>query len=174
MTTKKLPIKSRTVKEKISANRLEYSLLKIFLKEKSKLGLFHFENLGKNTEYLGFITNSKVKEILEKTSILIVPSIWQEPFALTALEGMCNGVAVIASKVGGMGEMLEDIGLLIDDIDENKLEKSIKKLIENKDLLNTFQNKSWTKYNFNQSEIVKKQDSIREDIFQNYNFINSG
>ena len=133
-----------------------------------------FENLGNNTEYLGFITNSKVKEILEKTSILIVPSIWQEPFALTALEGMCNGVAVIASKVGGMGEMLEDIGLLIDDIDENKLEKSIKKLIENKDLLNEFQNKSWTKYNFNQSEIVKKQDSIREDIFQNYNFINSG
>ena len=87
---------------------------------------------------------------------------------------MCNGVAVIASKVGGMGEMLEDIGLLIDDIDENKLEISIKKLIENKDLLNEFQNKSWTKYNFNQSEIVKKQDSIREYIFQNHNFINSG
>ena len=66
-----------------------------------------------------------------KTSILIVPSIWQEPFALTALEGVCNGAAVIASKVGGMQEMLEDVGMLINDIDAIKLEKSILSLLEN-------------------------------------------
>ena len=74
------------------------------------------KSLGKNTEYLGFISNEEVANILKKTSILIVPSIWQEPFALTALEGVCNGAAVIASKVGGMQEMLEDVGLLISDI----------------------------------------------------------
>ena len=77
-----------------------------------------FKSLGDNIEYLGFIPNDEVRKILEVTSILVVPSIWQEPFALTALEGICSGAAVIASKVGGMSEMLEDTGYLIDSIDK--------------------------------------------------------
>ena len=147
---------------KAGQNKLESSYAKNLIKE--------FNSFGKNTQYLGFVSNTNVKKILEKTAILVVPSIWQEPFALTALEGMCNGVAVIASKVGGMREMLEGIGLLIDDIDENKLENAIRKLIENDKLLMSYQNKSWSKYHFNQSSIVKKQDALRSEIFNNYNF----
>ena len=64
------------------------------------------------------LPNDEVRKILEVTSILVVPSIWQEPFPLTALEGICSGAAVIASKVGGISEMLEDTGYLIDSIDE--------------------------------------------------------
>ena len=45
-----------------------------------------------NTEYLGFIPNLEVRKILEETAILVVPSIWHEPFALTALEGICSGI----------------------------------------------------------------------------------
>tara|TARA_Y100000588_G_scaffold241134_1_gene255008 strand:+ start:850 stop:1947 length:1098 start_codon:yes stop_codon:yes gene_type:complete len=129
-----------------------------------------FESLGKNTEYLGFISNVDVSNILKKTSILIVPSIWQEPFALTALEGVCNGAAVIASKVGGMQEMLEDVGMLINDIDEIKLEKSIISLLENENLLNSYHNKSWINYKYNQKDIVKIQDEVRTNIFNKYNY----
>tara|TARA_Y100001970_G_scaffold124300_1_gene153921 strand:- start:12 stop:1109 length:1098 start_codon:yes stop_codon:yes gene_type:complete len=129
-----------------------------------------FESLGKNTEYLGFISNDDVANILKKTSILIVPSIWQEPFALTALEGVCNGAAVIASKVGGMQEMLEDVGMLISDIDAIKLEKSILSLLENENLLNYYHNKSWINYKYNQEDIVKIQDKIRTNIFNKYNY----
>ena len=129
-----------------------------------------FESLGPNTKYLGFITNDKVVEHLKKASIMIVPSIWQDPFPLTALEGMCNGAAVIASKVGGMAEMLEDIGLLIDNIDAEKLKESINSLIVNKKLLRFYQDNSWNKYQYNQKDIVKKQDLIRRKIFDTYNF----
>jgi len=130
----------------------------------------NFKLLGDNTEYLGFISNERVQEILNEISILIVPSIWQEPFALTALEGMCSGSAVIASKVGGMREMLEGTGLLIENINEKILEKKIRELIENKALLKHYQNKSWFNYKYNQSEIVKNQDLIRKKIFSNFNF----
>ncbi len=129
-----------------------------------------FESLGKNTEYLGFISNKEVSNILKKTSILIVPSIWQEPFALTALEGVCNGAAVIASKVGGMQEMLEDVGMLINDIDAIKLEKSILSLLENENLLSNYHNKSWINYKYNQKDIVKIQDKVRTNIFNKYNY----
>ena len=129
-----------------------------------------FKSLGSNTEYLGFIPNDIVVEHLKRASILVVPSIWQEPFALTALEGMCNGAAVIASKVGGMAEMLANIGLLIEDIDAEKLEKAIHSLIINKKLLKLYQNNSWNKYEYNQKDVVKKQDSIRKKIFNTYSF----
>ena len=130
-----------------------------------------FESLGPNTKYLGFVTNDKVSEHLKKVSILVVPSIWQEPFALTALEGMCNGAAVIASKVGGLTEMLLDIGLLIDEIDAEKLKKCINSLIVDKKLLENYQNNSWYKYQYNQKDIVKKQDFIRRKIFNTYYFL---
>ena len=127
-----------------------------------------FKSLGNNTEYSGFISNSEVKEIMKTLSILVVPSVWEEPFGLTALEGFCYGAAIIASKVGGLEEMLDGTGLLIKDIDEIKLEKSITSLIQNKKLLEDYQNKSWTNYKYNQSQIVKKQDMIRNEIFNNF------
>ena len=129
-----------------------------------------FRSLGENTEYLGFIDNDKVKKILDKTSILVVPSIWQEPFALTALEGVCSGSAVIASKVGGMREMLADTGFLIDEINEDKLKEAILCLLKDKNILIEYQNKSWNNYRYNQSDIVKIQDGIRKDIFNTFNF----
>jgi glycosyltransferase involved in cell wall biosynthesis len=127
-----------------------------------------FIALGHNTEYSGFLSNNEVKEIMKTLSILVVPSLWREPFGLVALEGFCYGVAVIASKVGGLNEMLDGTGLLIKDIDEIKLEKSITSLIQNKKLLKDYQNKSWINYKFNQSQIVKKQDRIRNEIFNSF------
>tara|TARA_B110000116_G_C16799341_1_gene569141 strand:+ start:4104 stop:5207 length:1104 start_codon:yes stop_codon:yes gene_type:complete len=127
-----------------------------------------FDSLGENTKYLGFLPNKKVKQILEQVSILIVPSLWEEPFALTALEGVCSGAAVIASRVGGMKEMLQDTGLLIPKIDSKKLEKSIENLIKDDMLLKQYQNKAWQNYQYNQSDIIKLQDQLREKIIINF------
>lgn len=129
-----------------------------------------FNSLGKNVEYLGFIANKEVKNYLEKASILVVPSIWEEPFALTALEGFCYGTAIIASKVGGMSELLKDTALLIEDINQEKLKDSIKKLILDKDLLIKYQKKSWVNYKYNQSDIVILQDNLRKNIFKKFKF----
>ena len=136
----------------------------------SKKLISDFKLLGPNTEYLGFVKNSEVKKILTTTSILVVPSIWQEPFALTALEGMCSGAAIIASRVGGMGEMLSNTGMLIDNIDEYKLRDALKTMIVNKDILQRYQKNSWNNYQYNQTDIVKKQDLIRNKIFKLHKF----
>ena len=68
--------------------------------------------------------------------------------------------------------MLEDTGYLIDSINETKLKDAIKLLIENKDLLLEFQNKSWNRYRYNQTTIVSKQDKFRDEIFKKYKVIN--
>lgn len=127
-----------------------------------------FKALGKNTSYLGFVKNIEVQEILKSASILVVPSLWDDPFPLTALEGLSNGVAIIASKRGGLIEMLSEKGLLLEDIDEDSLQKSILSFINNHKLLVNYQNKSWNDYIYNQNDVSKLQDKIRRQIFNSY------
>lgn len=127
-----------------------------------------FLKLGQNTDYYGFINNTKVQKILKNASILVVPSLWDDPFPLIALEGLSNGVAVIASNRGGLNEMLKNSGILIDEIDENKLTRAINNLIINEEKLKYYQNKSWNNYNYNQDLIVKNQDNLRMNIFNHY------
>ena len=64
--------------------------------------------------------------------------------------------------------MLQDTGLLIPKIDSKKLEKSIENLIKDDMLLKQYQNKAWQNYQYNQSDIIKLQDQLREKIIINF------
>ena len=44
----------------------------------------------------------------ESAWVQIVPSIWEEPFGLAAAEAMMRGTAVIASRTGGLAEIVQD------------------------------------------------------------------
>ena len=80
-----------------------------------------FNSIGKNTEYTGFISNEKVKEIMSHASIVVVPSLWNEPFGLVAAEAMSRGAAVISSNLGGLKEVVGNSGIVIDNIDDDNL-----------------------------------------------------
>ena len=55
------------------------------------------------------------KQLVASADICIAPSIWQEAFSLAVAEPMICGKAVIASRVGGIPELIEDgvRGLLV-------------------------------------------------------------
>jgi len=53
-------------------------------------------------------------EELANASVVVVPSLWPEPFGLTALEAMASGAALIASPRGGLREVAGDAALYID------------------------------------------------------------
>ena len=67
---------------------------------------------------------------MKRASIIIIPSLWQEPFGLVAAEAMSNGIAIIASSVG-LTEIIDKNGILIKNITSNKIERSLIKLIDN-------------------------------------------
>lgn len=72
------------------------------------------DNHISNIELLGHIKREDALEIVKKSSAQIVPSQWHEPFGLVAIEAFACGKPVIASNVGALSDIVEDMqtGLL--------------------------------------------------------------
>ncbi|MBK3757419.1 glycosyltransferase family 4 protein [Stutzerimonas frequens] len=47
-------------------------------------------------------------EFMQSIDVLVVPSLWAEPFGLVAVEGCANQLPVIASDMGGLPEIIRD------------------------------------------------------------------
>jgi UDP-glucose:(glucosyl)LPS alpha-1,2-glucosyltransferase len=58
-------------------------------------------------------------------AITVVPSRWQEPFGRTAAEALAAGSAVIASRSGGLPEVLGQAGLLLPGVTQEAIEDAI-------------------------------------------------
>tara|TARA_B100000963_G_scaffold181977_1_gene158332 strand:+ start:1117 stop:2229 length:1113 start_codon:yes stop_codon:yes gene_type:complete len=127
-----------------------------------------FKDIGPNTKHLGFISNEKVLSIMEDSQILVVPSIWEEPFGLTAIEGLSNRMLVIANNVGGLKDIISNRGVLLDDINEEILSKKLAELLNNPKQISTIQNKCLENYIYDQATVSFQQDVIRKNIFQKY------
>ena len=76
----------------------------------------NFKEIGPQANFYGFKNREFVEEKMKTASIIVIPSIWEEPFGLVAAEVMSNGISIIAFKVGGMSEIIGDNGILIENI----------------------------------------------------------
>ena len=62
----------------------------------------------------GHLPHARVLEAMARAAIVVVPSRWQEPFGMTALEAMAAGAALIASPRPGLLEVVGEAALLAD------------------------------------------------------------
>jgi glycosyltransferase involved in cell wall biosynthesis len=71
-----------------------------------------------------------------KARFLIVPSVWFEVSPMVILEAMSHGLPVIASRIGGLAELVEDgvTGFLFEPGNVEDLAKKMKRLWHNPDL----------------------------------------
>lgn len=65
-------------------------------------------------DMLGFRPHPDVLAALSRAAIAVVPSRWQEPFGLAALEAMACGAALACSNRGGLAEITGGTGVLFD------------------------------------------------------------
>ena len=63
---------------------------------------------------LGYREHPEVLTAMARAAILVMPSRWQEPFGLTALEAMASGAALVCSPRGGLPEVGGDAALYAD------------------------------------------------------------
>ncbi|CAN5223466.1 glycosyltransferase [soil metagenome] len=83
------------------------------------------EVFGENL--LGFQAPAQVRELLHASLFMVAPSTCYETFGLAAVEAFSCGVPVIASRHGGLGELVEDgvTGLLFSPGDAQELRAKI-------------------------------------------------
>jgi len=87
------------------------------------------------TEYLGWVTGDEKKNVLKKSLIYLLPS-YNEGLPMGVLEAMAAKVAVIASPVGGVPDVINNgvNGLLVPVGDTESLSTAIIKLLSSKTL----------------------------------------
>jgi glycosyltransferase involved in cell wall biosynthesis len=65
-------------------------------------------SLGVRVTWAGWVDAAERLRLLRAASLLVVPSVWPEPFGLVGLEAGAQGVPAAAFAVGGIGEWLRD------------------------------------------------------------------
>ena len=94
-------------------------------------------------------------------SIAIAPSKWNEPLGRLPIEAGANGCITISSDKGGLIESNKN-GIIIKNIDENKITNILKKLCLDKNLTHK-QNKLLKKFNFTDKKFQDKIKRIRDN-----------
>ena len=85
------------------------------------------ENLVRIT---GFLTGDALAEALSSVSVVVMPSIWEETAGLAAIEQMWRGRLVIASDIGGLGEIVGEAGLKCAPGDAKALADAMRRVIQ--------------------------------------------
>lgn len=89
------------------------------------------------TTFLGFVPNDRVPQLLNTFSIFVVPSVTpSESFGVAAVEASSCGLPIVASRIGGLPEVVRDkvTGILVPPRDVSALAGAIEELLKNQSL----------------------------------------
>jgi len=91
--------------------------------------------LGGVVELLGRVESSQIPSLLAGCELFVLPS-RQEPFGIAILEAMASRKAVIASRVGGVPEIIRHMenGLLVDAESPQELARAVVLLLQDNEL----------------------------------------
>jgi glycosyltransferase involved in cell wall biosynthesis len=89
----------------------------------SRLAVPRFHFLGRRDD---------VAALLSSTTVAVVPSVWAEAFGLTVVEAMAAGRPLVASRIGGIPELVEHerTGLLVEPGHPDELAGAIQRLLD--------------------------------------------
>ncbi|MFA6271448.1 MAG: glycosyltransferase family 4 protein [Candidatus Paceibacterota bacterium] len=94
----------------------------------------------KNIKFLGGFAHADINRIFKEIDVLVVPSIWYENAPLVIQEAFLARIPVIASRIGGIPELIRDgdNGFLFDAGDSKGLKEKLEYVISHPEVLNKF------------------------------------
>lgn len=83
-----------------------------------------------NVQVFGWTSREDLAKVYQKVSLVLVPSLWPEVFGLVALEAMAYGKPVLASRMGGLPEVVtEEVGRVLPAGDVQAWVKAIEEVV---------------------------------------------
>ena len=96
--------------------------------------LVSYYNLVSLTHFSGFLKGKDLVDELNRHEIMVIPSLWNEPFGVVALEGLACGCAMLASDGGGLPDAVGPAGLLFKRGNQQDLNTKLKMLVSDSSL----------------------------------------
>ncbi|MBN2566868.1 glycosyltransferase family 4 protein [Candidatus Woesearchaeota archaeon] len=96
--------------------------------------------VGSKVRLLGHLQNERIKRYIQRSRIVYVPSIWPDNSPITIYETLACGKAIIASRVGGIPDLVHDgkNGFLVDRNDSDAIAEKTVALLRDPALLKRF------------------------------------
>lgn len=93
--------------------------------------------IAERVVFHGWVDHGKLAELYERSSFLVVPSVWPEPFGICGIEAAYFGKPAVAFDVGGISDWLIDgeTGFLVKPYDKQEMASKISHLLNNPDMV---------------------------------------
>ncbi len=86
--------------------------------------------LSEQVKFVGVKRGEKLCMLLNAHKIIVVPSLWAEPFGIVAIEGIACGCAVVGSEEGGLAEAIGPCGITFPNGDSGALADCLRMLLQ--------------------------------------------
>lgn len=97
-------------------------------------------SVEKSVRFLGSCSPRQIAAALNEAEVLVIPSIWEEPFGIVALEGIACGCVVVASRGGGLSEAVGRCGLTVPNGDALALANALRQVLSDRVLRESLRN----------------------------------
>jgi glycosyltransferase involved in cell wall biosynthesis len=116
--------------------------------------------------FLGSLTGKPLVNELMTATAVVMPSVWEETAGFSAIEQMMRGGAVIASDIGGLGEVVGEAGLKFAAGDISGLASCLRRLLDDPGLVEILGNKARerAKELFSQERMVQGHLGLYREI----------
>ncbi len=90
--------------------------------------------LQQSVSFFGALRGNDLTRATRDAAAIVMPSVWEELSPLTAIEQMLQGKLVIASDIGGLGEVVGSTGLKFTPGNAAELAQRIREAVENPEM----------------------------------------
>ena len=125
-------------------------------------------NLTSRVQFLGSVPVENTSGLLDGAVAIIMPSIWEEVAGIVACENFLRGHLVIASDIGGLGEIVEGLGFKFPAGDADALATCMRRAVENPDLVRDLRSKAqqYAAEHFNAERMVANHLDVYREIVE--------
>lgn len=121
-----------------------------------------------NIEYVGFKSGAELKDLIVKSSFVVVPSEWYENNPMTIVESFLLGKPVIGSNIGGIPELVtNETGFVFEPADALSLSyaiQSAEKITKEEYDIISYNCLNFAKENFNEQNHLKELMKIYNKV----------
>lgn len=86
--------------------------------------------VDRQVDFLGSLQGVELCRALNRHQVMVVPSTWEEPFGIVALEGIASGCVLVVSDRGGLPEAAGPCGLTFPNGDAARLAEQLEEAMD--------------------------------------------